>query len=112
MAATEILEYNVAQQAWEPRNHTGLGWHIAAVRDGGAEAHAIYQASSAGAIYQADTGDDDAGEPIPFLALGKRYDCGAVAMAHSLFFRFDGVTADSLDVTVTMGSSGYDCTGR
>jgi hypothetical protein len=111
MAATKILDFNAEVMAWEPREHrkadaTVIGWHVAAVRDGSVEDRALFQAAEAGIVYEAETGEDDAGAEIAVLAESKRHDLGAVCMLHSLYVRAEATT-DSVRLIVRAGGSEY-----
>lgn len=111
MPANAILDYCVPQQAWEGRGHRDAAgnliiWHVTAVRDGGAEPHALYQAASSGVIYQAEVGDDDADVAIDTLGVTKRYDLGVVARVHSVYLRLEAA-ADDLTILARVGGSEY-----
>ncbi len=112
MPATSVIEYNATQQAWEARSHRDaagnlIAWHATAVRDGGAEPHALYQAASSGVIYEAETDDDDdAGVAIDTLGVTKRYDLGSVARVHSVYVRLEAAS-DDLSVLCRVGGSEY-----
>lgn len=111
MAATKWLDYNLEQNAFEPRSHQdALGearaWHAAAVRSGGKDVHGLYQADAQGNIFEMETGDDDDGVAISLTAVTKKFDLGSVAMLHDCYLRLAAVT-DTATLLVRVGGSEY-----
>ena len=100
------LDYNVSQDAWEPRSHGALTWRAASVRFGITDGYELYQVDANGNVYQIETGSTDAGAAIAITSATKRFNLGAVSRMAYLYLRLEGVT-DSVTVTVTCGGSEY-----
>lgn len=114
MPNTRILDFNTSMGpdgAWEPRRHlTPAGveraWPAASVRYGGSDVHELYQVDADGNIYQAETGNTDAGSAINITSATKRFALGAVSMLTQLYVRLEGVT-DTVNAVVRCGGSEY-----
>jgi hypothetical protein len=108
---TERLDYNVDQDAFEPVVYYTAGgariaWQASSVRAGGTDVSDLYQASSAGDLFQAETGLTDNAAAIRIRAATKRFPLGAIGLLQQAFVRLAAVT-DTIDLIVRVGGSEY-----
>lgn len=107
------VDYNLAQDAWEPVQHLesngdAVAWNAARSWDRGSDLNELVATSYRGRLdeLEIESAETDSGVPITFLAKTKRAPLGMVAQCHEVYVRLAAVT-DELTLTVRMGGSDY-----